>query len=111
MNKLRLSRNKKTGKSKHYAFLEFQSAEVAKVVADAMDGYMFFGQKLQSRAMRRSEVHEEIFKGANRVFKHIPWKKIETERHNKDLTPKEAAVRSRNAAKRDRSRRQRIKEV
>jgi RNA recognition motif. (a.k.a. RRM, RBD, or RNP domain) len=47
ITKLRLSRNKKTGNSKHYAFLEFQSLEVARIAAEAMDGYMFFGQKLQ----------------------------------------------------------------
>jgi nucleolar protein 15 len=41
-----LSRNKKTGKAKHYAFLEFQYAEVAKVAAEAMDGYFMFRQKL-----------------------------------------------------------------
>lgn len=43
---MRLSRNKKTGKAKHYAFLEFQYPEVAKIAADAMDGYFMFTQKL-----------------------------------------------------------------
>ena len=33
---LRLSRNKKTGASKHYAFVEFASAEVADIVAAAL---------------------------------------------------------------------------
>ena len=47
VTRLRLSRNKKTGKSKHYAFVEFKSTEVARIVAEAMDGYMFFKQRLQ----------------------------------------------------------------
>lgn len=68
---MRLSRSKKTGKSKHYAFLEFGSAEVARIVAEAMDGYMLFAQKLVARHMRKEEVHEELFKGANRVFKQV----------------------------------------
>jgi len=38
LTRVRLSRNKKTGKAKHYAFLEFQYPEVAQVAADAMDG-------------------------------------------------------------------------
>lgn len=32
----------KTGKSKGYAFVEFYSDEVAKVVADTMDNYLVF---------------------------------------------------------------------
>lgn len=43
---MRLSRNKKTGKAKHYAFLEFQHPDVARIVAGAMDGYFMFTQRL-----------------------------------------------------------------
>jgi RNA recognition motif-containing protein len=71
VNKVRLSRSKKSGRSRGYAFLEFQSAEVAKIAAEAMDGYLFFGQKLVSRLLKAEEVHEELFKGANRVFKQV----------------------------------------
>ena len=51
VTKVRLSRNKKTGKAKHYAFLEFQYPEVAAVAATAMDGYMLFKQKLSVHVM------------------------------------------------------------
>lgn len=51
VTKVRLSRNKKTGKAKHYAFLEFQYPEVAAVAAEAMDGYMMFKQKLSVHVM------------------------------------------------------------
>ena len=44
MSKVRVSRNKKTGAAKHYAFLEFASPEVAAIAAEAMDGYMLFTQ-------------------------------------------------------------------
>ena len=37
-----------------------------------MDGYLFFGQKLKARLLAPGEVHEELFKGANRVFKKVP---------------------------------------
>ena len=43
---VRVSRNKKTGKAKHYAFLEFQYPEVAATAAEAMNDYMLFTQKL-----------------------------------------------------------------
>jgi len=111
VSKIRISRNKKTGKSKHYGFLEFQNPGVAKVVADAMDGYMFFGQKLQSRVMNRKEVHPQLFKGANRVFKKVPWKKLEVERHNKEIDEELATKRNSTAEKRDKARKHRIKEA
>ena len=37
VSRLRLARNKKTGRSKHYAFIEFKVAEVAEVVAKSMN--------------------------------------------------------------------------
>lgn len=41
---MRVSRSKKTGKAKHYAFLEFQHPDVAAIAADTMDGYFLFKQ-------------------------------------------------------------------
>ena len=51
VTKVRVSRNKKTGRAKHYAFLEFQYADVAATAAEAMDGYMLFTQKLVVRVV------------------------------------------------------------
>ena len=48
---VRVSRNKKTGKAKHYAFLEFQYPDVAATAADAMHDYMLFTQKLVVRVV------------------------------------------------------------
>jgi nucleolar protein 15 len=108
VTKVRLSRNKKTGKSKHYAFLEFSSPEVARVAAQAMDGYLFVSQKLVARVMSKSEVHADLFKGANRVFKKIPWHKIEEERHNKERTEEQEKKRAERAVKRDAVRQKKI---
>jgi hypothetical protein len=36
-----------------------------------MDGYMLFTQKLQARQLSKDEVHPQLFKGANRVFKKV----------------------------------------
>ena len=47
VTRLRLSRNKKTGKSKHYAFLEFEHKDVAEVVAETMDNYLLFSHLLK----------------------------------------------------------------
>lgn len=75
--RLRLSRNKRTGRSKHYAFIEFASAAVARIVAETMDKYLMFGHILQVRTIPKEQVHENLFKGANRRFKKVPWAKIE----------------------------------
>lgn len=45
------------------------SKQVAKIASAAMDGYMLFSQKLTSRVLPADEVHPDLFKGANRVFK------------------------------------------
>lgn len=75
--KLRLSRNKKTGASKHYAFIEFESATVAEIVAKTMDNYLLFGHILKVKPVPAVQVHEDMFKGANKRFKKVPWNKIE----------------------------------
>ena len=46
-----MSRNKKTGKAKHYGFLEFQYPDVAATAAEAMHDYMLFTQKLVVRVV------------------------------------------------------------
>ena len=111
VTKIRLSRNKKTGNSKHYAFVQFQSSDVAKIVADAMNGYMFFGQKLETRTLMKKEIHPELFKGANRVFKRIPWKKIEIERHNKVRSEEEIQNQAKRVSRRNSLRAKCILEV
>ncbi|KAI9785707.1 MAG: hypothetical protein M1839_008724 [Geoglossum umbratile] len=75
--RLRLSRNKKTGRSKHYAFIEFASSEVARIVAETMDNYLMFGHILKCKTVPQEQVHENLWKGANKRFKKIPRNRIE----------------------------------
>eukprot|EP00775_Hariotina_reticulata_P010703 gene10703-10860_t len=91
LSKVRLSRSKKTAKPKHYAFLEFAHPD-----------------KLSCRVLRKSEIHPQLFKGANRKFKKMPWKKLDADRVNKERTPEEVARRTAALIKRDNSRRRRI---
>ncbi|ORY10861.1 hypothetical protein BCR34DRAFT_601768 [Clohesyomyces aquaticus] len=76
VTRLRLSRNKKTGASKHYAFVEFASEAVADIVAKTMDKYLLFGHLLQCRTIPEDQVHADLFKGANARFKVMPRNKI-----------------------------------
>ncbi|KAK4181113.1 hypothetical protein QBC36DRAFT_318638 [Triangularia setosa] len=76
INKLRVVRNKKTGASRHRAFIEFAEAEVADIAARTMDKYLLFGHILTAKVVPPNQVHPDLFKGANRRFKVIPWNKM-----------------------------------
>lgn len=76
VTRLRLARNKKTGASKHYAFVEFESQEVAGIVARTMDNYLMFGHIMKIRLMSQEQVHKDLWKGAGKRFKVIPRAKL-----------------------------------
>lgn len=80
ITKLRLSRNKYTGASKHFAFIEFSSTEVAKIVAETMDNYLLFGHILKCKYAQPDSLHPETWKGADKKFRKIPHEKLERER-------------------------------
>ncbi|KAJ3050622.1 MKI67 FHA domain-interacting nucleolar phosphoprotein [Rhizophlyctis rosea] len=86
---LRLSRNKKTGASKHFGFIQFTSQEVAKIVAETMDNYLMFGHLLKCKYVPEDKLHPDTWKGANKKFRVIPHNKIQREKHNKTKTPEQ----------------------
>lgn len=61
ITQLRLGRNRKTGKSQHHAFIEFESAAVADIVAKTMDKYLLFGHILQCRRVPAEQVKENMW--------------------------------------------------
>ena len=61
VTRLRLARNRKTGRSKHYAFIEFEHREVAEVVAKAMNGYLLYSKILECRVLKPEEVRPKTF--------------------------------------------------
>lgn len=80
ISKLRLSRNRRTGASKHFAFIEFSSNEVAKIVAATMDNYMLFGHLLKCKYAEPDSLHPDVWKGANKKYRKVPHDKLERER-------------------------------
>ncbi|KAM0665545.1 hypothetical protein ACQRIU_005806 [Beauveria bassiana] len=84
--RLRLSRNKKTGASKHFAFVEFEEESTAEIVAKTMDNYLLFGHILKCQVVPKARVHDDLFKGANRRFKQVPWNKIAGKKLEKPRT-------------------------
>ncbi|KAI0130869.1 hypothetical protein F4814DRAFT_404033 [Daldinia grandis] len=86
IEKLRMSRNKKTGASKHFAFIEFASAAVAGIVSKTMDNYLLFGRILKVKVVPKSQIHDDLWKGSNRRFKKVPLNKMAGNRLKKPLT-------------------------
>lgn len=78
--KLRLSRNRKTGASKHVAWIQFESSTVAEIVAKTMDNYLLFNHILKVKVVPNEQIPPELFKGANKRFKKVPWNRIEGRR-------------------------------
>jgi nucleolar protein 15 len=72
-----------TGRSKHYAFIEFDSSRVAEIVAETMDNYLLMGHILKSRVVPKSEVHPELWIGADKKFKQVPMARVYRVSHNK----------------------------
>ena len=86
INRLRLSRNKRTGASKHFAFVEFAEESTAEVVAKTMDNYLLFGHVLRCKIVPPERVHKDLWKGANRRFKKVPWSKMLSKELAKPVT-------------------------
>ena len=108
VTRLRLSRNKKTGASKHYAYVEFKHPEVAAIVAEAMDNYLLFESVLKVRLMAPEECHAELWKGANRKFKKVPWRTNARETHDRERDERGEAKRAAGLLRNERKRRKAI---
>ncbi|XP_016058898.1 PREDICTED: MKI67 FHA domain-interacting nucleolar phosphoprotein, partial [Miniopterus natalensis] len=84
VTRLRLSRSKKTGNSKGYAFVEFESEDVAKIVAETMNNYLFGERLLKCHFMPPEKVHEELFREWHLPFKRPSYPAVK--RYNEDRT-------------------------
>lgn len=74
---LKMPRNKKTGRSKHYAFIEFASAAVADIVSKTMDKYLLFNHILRVQRISKEHVKENMWKGEGKRKRPMPRNKIE----------------------------------
>ncbi|XP_009393908.2 uncharacterized protein LOC103979473 [Musa acuminata AAA Group] len=106
---LRIARNRKTGKSKHYGFIEFENPEVAKVVADEIHNYLLFEHNLQIHLIPPERVHPKLWRGVNWRYNPLNWTKIARKQRNKERTVEEHQRMIKGILKRDEKRRNRIK--
>ncbi|XP_054806164.1 uncharacterized RNA-binding protein C1827.05c [Prosopis cineraria] len=108
IRRLRIARNKKTGKSKHFGFIQFESPEVAKIVAETMHNYLLQEHVLQVHLIPPEDVHPKLWRGFNYRFKPLDSSKIERMRLGKERTLEEQQKLVEKIMKRNEKRRKRI---
>ncbi|OIS97622.1 hypothetical protein A4A49_30604 [Nicotiana attenuata] len=117
IKRLRIARNKKTGKSMHFGFTEFESPEVAKVVGIlciiiyCLSTYCKFILFLLNMYIQDCYFGLRIgrlWKGVNRWYKPLDWVKIEKKRQDKERTLDEHKKLVEGILKCDKKRRKRI---
>ncbi|GFO33462.1 toll-like receptor m [Plakobranchus ocellatus] len=82
---LKLSRSKKTGNSKGYAFVKFQYAAVAKTVAETCHNYLFFNKLLKCEYKPLSDIHPDTFFRYHMKPNMKPKRKHNRERSEKSI--------------------------
>ncbi|TFY64137.1 hypothetical protein EVJ58_g2816 [Rhodofomes roseus] len=100
-----------TGRSKHYAFIEFDSSSVAQIVAETMDNYLLMGHILTCKIIPKDEVHPELWIGANRKWRVVPRSRIARVQHNKPRTPEEQERAEKRLLKRQAQRKRKLEEA
>jgi len=111
VTRLRLSRNKKTGKSKHYAFIEFKNAQVAQIVAETMNNYLLYSHVLKCSVIPEDKLDPNTFVGANKKFKVIPWAEIERKKKQELKSGKKYQKNVKSLLKKDEKKRKRLQEL
>jgi len=111
VTRVRLSRSKKTGRSKHYGFLEFASSAVAEIVCETMDNYLLCGHLLACKIIPKEEVHPELWIGANRKWRKVPINRVVRVTHNRERDTDELKRVEQRLLKRQRRRQRKIMEA
>ncbi|KAK0485639.1 hypothetical protein IW261DRAFT_1293339, partial [Armillaria novae-zelandiae] len=85
VTRIRVSRNKtvRRAASKHYGFIEFDSASVAQIVAETMDNYLLMGHILRCKLIPKEEVHPQLWVGSNRKWRVVPVDRVVRVEHNR----------------------------
>jgi nucleolar protein 15 len=61
VEKVKLVRSKKTGGSRGHAFIQFETPEIAEVVATTIDGYFLHEKQLVCNIVPQNKIHEGLF--------------------------------------------------
>lgn len=81
IERLRISRNKKSGASKHYGYIQFKHYDVAKIAAETMNNYLIYGHLLKVHVIE--EPKKNLFIGdRDRKFRANQWQQKLINKHN-----------------------------
>lgn len=81
VSRARLSRNKKTGKSRLYGFVEFVDANSAEVAAETMDNYLLAGSNIKVQVLK--DHADNLFSSKMKSsFGEFDWRKKEHDQYN-----------------------------
>ncbi|RHZ75236.1 hypothetical protein Glove_216g9 [Diversispora epigaea] len=112
VTRLKLYRNKKTGKSKHFAFIEFLSDEVAQIVAETMNNYIMYNRLLKCELVPQEKINHFMWIGANKEFKPKSYLKEVMQIHNrKKRSLEEKKKRNGNLLKREKIKRKKLEKL
>jgi len=75
VKRCRVSRSKKTGRSRGFAFVEFADHDVAKTVAETMSGYFLLEKRLVCHLVPMDKVHELMFAKPSRAVSKASMQK------------------------------------
>ncbi|KAM9089680.1 MKI67 FHA domain-interacting nucleolar phosphoprotein-like [Megaptera novaeangliae] len=88
VTRFRLSRSTKTGNSKGYGFVEFESEDVAKIAAETMNHYLFGERLLKCHFIPPEKVHEKLFREWHMPFKRPSYPAVKRYNQNRTLLQK-----------------------
>jgi len=108
VKQLRLSRNKKTGKSKHFAFIEFEHAEVADIVASTHNNMLMCDRAIKCSIVPKSKVHAKMWRGADEKFVPHDFKFAAKEAANGKKTGAQEAARVKKLIKKEQAKRKKL---
>jgi nucleolar protein 15 len=91
VQKLKLVRSKKTGGSRGHAFIQFETPEIAEVVASTIDGYFLHEKQLVCNIVPQSKIHVGLFALPRKLKKSEETKEIE-ETNETEVIPESTAI-------------------
>lgn len=77
LRQLRLARNKKTGNSRHYGFIEFVNKDDALVAQETMNNYLLMGHLIKVVVLPKGSTIQKLFKYKRRVHRELGIKDSE----------------------------------
>ena len=108
VKRLRLSRNKKTGKSKNFAFVEFEHPEVADIVASTHNNMLMCDRAIKCAIVPKNKQHPKLWRGADEKFVPHNFKHAAKEAANSKRSQAQEQARLKKLLKKEQAKRKKL---